>query len=122
MNCEEYVVTSLQELKSDNARLKSNIEHVTMESLNYKKSLEHLQQEFETFKSLIKKKISLKTSSLNSKYIDFESFWYREWNDAKEKEEFELMCKFLGVKLEDFEPYMEPETKVIEEQEEEDGE
>lgn len=111
MTSEEYVVKKLLSLEEENGKLKNNLEAVN-------KAFEKVNSKFLSLMEMLRKHAKYKTSSLNTYYIDFDTFWNRSYSQD-EKADFEFMRNLLGVDDEEFEPYVAP--VIEEEKENEDG-
>lgn len=111
-SCEDYVVAKLERLDDKCQKLEdTNRVLIT--------SLDRANAKLMALKELLLKHASYRTSSLNTHYIDIETFWDRNYDDARA--DFDFMLDFLGVSIEDFKPYKAPEIVNTEEKENEDG-
>ena len=112
-SCEDYVVARLERLDDKCQKLEDTNRVLTT-------SLDRANAKLMALKELLLKHASYRTSSLNTRYIDIDTFWDRSWQ-KDERTDFQFMSDFLGVNIEDFEPYKAPVIENVEEKENEDG-
>lgn len=112
-NCEDYVVARLERLDDKCQKLEDTNRVLTT-------SLERANEKLVALKELLLKYAKLKTSAYATRRVDIDSFYDADY-DAEQKADFQFIQNFLGVSVEDFEPFKASVIVNKEEKENEDG-
>lgn len=118
MTCEEFVLSRLQELEKENQGLKETQDVLNKCLMESNKKYVELEEKFNELKGVLLEHIELKTTSIGTKYVDFNTFWNRDFN-KKERDDYEIVASILELKPEMFKPYVAPVIEETEEEEEE---